>query len=78
MTGMSRRRPTRVSDQLRQAIEAADESRYRISKATGISAPVLCRFVHSDCGLSLANIDKLCLHLGLELKPVRPSRRKGK
>lgn len=78
MPYMSIRRPTTVSDQLRQAIEAANVSRYQISKDVGISAPVLCRFVHSDCGLSLANIDKLCTYLGLELRPVRKTKQKGR
>lgn len=60
-----------ASETLRQAIKQCGESRYSISKATGISASVLSRFVASGGQLRTENFDKLCKHLGLVLKPVR-------
>ncbi|MDX2146875.1 MAG: helix-turn-helix transcriptional regulator [Planctomycetota bacterium] len=56
-----------VTDQLRQAVEQCGQTRYAISKATGIPASVLSRFVASGRGLRSENFDKLCTHLGLVL-----------
>jgi DNA-binding Xre family transcriptional regulator len=61
------RKSPSLIDQIRAAVLAADESRYKISKATGISQGNLCNFVHGKTGLSLANIDRLCAHLKLRL-----------
>jgi len=55
------------SEVLRDALENAPESRYRISKLTGVSESLLCRFVQGERGLSLSNLDLLCQHLGLRL-----------
>lgn len=56
-----------LTDQIRAAVLAADESRYKISKATGISQGNLSNFVHGKCGLSLRNIDRLCARLKLRI-----------
>ncbi len=60
-----------VSEQLREAIEASGHSRYALTKATGVAASVLSRFVASGRGLRSHNIDALCAYLGLELHQVR-------
>ena len=64
------------SDQLRGAVLRAPQSRYEISKATGISEGNLSRFVHGTAGLSLNSLDRLCDYLGLRV--VGPKRGKGK
>ena len=56
-----------VTDQLRRAVEGRGQTRYAISKATGIPASVLSRFVASGKGLRSENMDRLCTHLGLVL-----------
>jgi hypothetical protein len=56
-----------VTDQLRRTVEGCGQTRYAISKATGIPASVLSRFVVSGRGLRSENIDRLCAYLGLEL-----------
>ncbi len=56
-----------VTDQLRRAVQDCGETRYSISKTTGIPASVLSRFVASGAGLRSENIDLLCAHLGLVL-----------
>ena len=57
-----------VSEQLRQAIQRCSKTRYRISRETGIDQATLSRFVHNrTAGLTLANVDKLCKSIGLEL-----------
>ncbi len=57
-----------IGDQLRQAIEASNLSRYRISQQTGIPASALCRFIKSESGLSLDSINKLGTLLNLTIK----------
>jgi flagellin-specific chaperone FliS len=54
-------------DQLRTAVLNAEETRYRISKATGISESILSRFVHGEAGLSMENVNRLCDYLCLKL-----------
>jgi len=56
-----------ISEQLRQAVMTAPESRYHISKATGISQGQLSRFVNHGSRLTLNTVDLLAAHLGLEL-----------
>ena len=67
-----------VTDQLRRAVEGCGQTRYAISKATGIPASVLSRFVAGGRGLRSANIDLLCAYLGLELKAKAGKTRKEK
>ena len=72
---------TSLSDQLRQFIETADVSRYRISQQTGISQSLLSRFMHGTAGLSVDSLDKLGEALELRLiKTPKPAvkRRKEK
>ncbi len=57
-----------MTKQLIQAIEDSGESRYAIHKATGIDQGQLSKFVHGERGLSLETVDRLCAHLGLELR----------
>ena len=64
------------SEQLRQAIDQDERSRYRISMETGIPQGQLSRFMHDKGGLSLRSIDLLCECLGLELS--RDGRRPSK
>lgn len=56
-----------VTEQLRRAVVECGQTRYQISKATGVSASVLSRFVASGQGLRGENLDKLCTYLGLVL-----------
>jgi len=55
------------SEQLRQAIDQDERSRYRISMQTGIPQGQLSRFMHSKGGLSLRSVDLLCGCLALVL-----------
>jgi len=69
-----------VTDTLRKAVETCGQSRYAISKATGVPASVLSRFVASGRGLRSENIDRLSDYLGLGLmeKARKRSTRKGR
>ena len=69
-SSMARRQP--FSDQLRAAVLNAKVTRYRISKATGISESILSRFVRGEAGLSMEYVDRLADYLQLRL--VGPNR----
>ena len=62
--------------QLAKAIEESGQTRYQISKATGIDQAVLCRIATgSGTGsCSTKTLDVLCEYLGLEL--VQKKRKK--
>jgi hypothetical protein len=67
-----------VTEQLRQAVERSGQTRYAISKATGIPASVLSRFVADGRGLRSESIDRLCAYLGLVLTAKPGGARKGR
>lgn len=64
-----------VLDEIRKAIEASGESRYRLWKATGISQSHLSRLMRGEAGLSVENLEHLAEALGLEII-IRPAKRK--
>ena len=70
-------KPIGFIDQIRQAIDDCGESRYAISKATGVSQASLCRFVNRQLGLSMDAIDSLADYLNLYVA-VRGKRTKGR
>lgn len=57
--------------QLRQAIRDSGLTIYRLAKDSGVSQPVLSRFVNGKRGITLATASKLAEALGLELRPKR-------
>jgi hypothetical protein len=63
-----------LTEQLRRAIATSGETRYAISKATGVGQDTLCRFVNGERGLSMEAMNALGQYLGLEL--VRKQRRR--
>lgn len=59
-----------ISEQLRAAIEAADDTYYRIAKDAEVDWGTLQRFVDGRRpNIRIDTIDKLCEYLGLELRP---------
>ncbi len=64
-----------MTETLRHALENCGESRYAVSKATGIPNSTLWRFVTEGRALRGENIDILSAYLGLELRPVRRTRK---
>ena len=70
-----RYRSHKIEPVLRAAIERAAESRYRISKITGISAATLCRFVKGQRSLSLQSIEALMDFFGLDITQEKRSKR---
>ena len=56
---------TKLTDQMRQIIDNCGQTRYAISKATGISEPTLARLVSGERFLSPDALDTLGEYLGL-------------
>ncbi|NQU21052.1 MAG: helix-turn-helix transcriptional regulator [Candidatus Nealsonbacteria bacterium] len=76
---MARKRPKRLSDQLRQIVVKCGKSRYQIGKETGIDESALSRFVHGERGLSMAAMDRLGMCLGLQIVTgSRTTKKKGR
>ncbi|RLS30087.1 MAG: XRE family transcriptional regulator [Planctomycetota bacterium] len=67
-----------IIDQLRQAIESADVSRYEIARQTGVAQQTLSKFVLRERGISLAGLDAVAEYLGLELVKRSKSKRPTK
>ncbi len=65
----------KLSEQVRQAIDACGKTRYQISKDTGIDQATLCRFMGGKGGLSIPILDRLGEYLGLR---IVADRAKGK
>ena len=69
-----------ILEAIAKAIEKSGKSRYQISKETGIDQAVLCRIATGSgtgsCSTKTADI--LCKYFGLELKPKKPKKKKGK
>jgi plasmid maintenance system antidote protein VapI len=77
-SGMARK-PKLISEQLREAMLAADVSRYRIAKDIGVTEALLSRFMNGVAGLGQETIDKIGEYLGLELVQAdKPKARKAK
>jgi transcriptional regulator with XRE-family HTH domain len=65
-----------LSEQLRAHIEAAEITRYRLSKNTGVTQASLSRFMSGHRGLQLSAVDAIAKELGLELiRPEKPNRK---
>jgi ribosome-binding protein aMBF1 (putative translation factor) len=61
---------------MRKAMETSGQSRYRISKETGIAESVLSRFANGKAVLTVETAERLADHLGLEIV-LRPKRGRG-
>jgi hypothetical protein len=59
----------KFSDQIRRAVDASGQSRYRICKALGLAEATMSRFMNGHGGLSMACLDDLADLLDLNLAP---------
>lgn len=66
-----------VTAVLREALETCGQTRYAVSKATGIPESTLSRFVHGK-PLRGENIDRLCAYLSMELRKAGGKPAKGR
>jgi hypothetical protein len=63
-----KQKQTKLSEQVRQAIDTCGKTRYQISQDTGIDQATLCRFMGDKGGLSIPVLDTLGEYLKLEIK----------
>ncbi len=54
---MKKKKKTKISDQIRDAIESADVTRYRISVETGINEATLSRFMNGTGGMTVETLE---------------------
>jgi ribosome-binding protein aMBF1 (putative translation factor) len=70
---------SKLTDQLRAAIDASGMSRYAVAKTIGLDQSTLSRFMSGKAGLSVETIDKLGTLLGLQLVTTKkPEKGKGR
>lgn len=67
-----------ITEQVRRAILASGKTRYQIFKETGITQPILSRFIHGERGLSMESLDAIGQCLGLTVQTVRKPKGKGR
>ena len=66
------KKQSKLSDQIRQAIEACGKTRYKVSQDTGIDQATLCRFMGGKGGLSIPILDTLGQYLRLRIVADKP------
>jgi hypothetical protein len=76
-TRMAKKRPMKLTDQLRQAIEDCGLTRYEIAKQTGIDESALAKFYNGHRGLSMKALNALGEFLQLKVTLGRKSEQKG-
>jgi transcriptional regulator with XRE-family HTH domain len=67
-----------MTKQIQDAIRATGLPLLEFARRSGVSQPQLYRFMNNSRTLTLPVVEKLCETLGLELKPVRKPKSKGK
>jgi transcriptional regulator with XRE-family HTH domain len=69
---MTKKKHVKLTDQLRQAIDASGLTRYEIAKRTGIDESALAKFYNGQRGLSMRALNALgeCLDLKIVLGQV--------
>ena len=75
---MAKQRSNKLTDQIRQAIDASGVTRYRIAVDTGIDESALAKFYNGHRGLSFENLDRLSEYLKLRIVMDRKPKPKGK
>ena len=70
-------RRSKLSDEVRRAIDASGMSRYRICKELGMDQATMSRFMNGKSGLLLEDLDALAALLDLHVITGKPRRKKG-
>jgi transcriptional regulator with XRE-family HTH domain len=67
-----------LAEAIRQAVAASGRTQADIAAQAKVSAPELSRFIRGERSMNSRAVERLCEVLGLELRPVRKPKRKGK
>ncbi len=59
---------------IKKALNNIGKSVNSLAKESGVSQPILQRFLSGQRGLTLETAEKLCVFLDLELKPKLPEK----
>jgi len=67
----------KLSDQVRQAVNASGMTRYRICKTLGMGESTMSRFMTGTGGLSMENLDALAdlLDMNITVGKPRPTKK---
>jgi transcriptional regulator with XRE-family HTH domain len=57
----------RLSDRIREAVDASGLSRYAICKAIGLNQGAMSRFMSGKSGMSLDSLDRIAEFIGIEV-----------
>ena len=68
---------TKLLDAMRRALRDCEQSRYALSKQTGIAQSQLSRFLAGGAGLNHENIEKLADAMGFEIVLRRKGGKRG-
>jgi hypothetical protein len=68
---------TKLSDEIRQAVDGSGRSRYAICKELGILQSGFSRFMNGKGGLTMARLDDLAVLLDLHLATDEQPKKKG-
>jgi transcriptional regulator with XRE-family HTH domain len=60
----------KLSDQIRDAIEASPMSRYAICKEIGFSQSTMSRFINGETGISMDVLDRVADIIGMNITTV--------
>jgi len=63
-----------LSDDLRGAITGSGKTVYAVAKESGVSHPVLGRFLRGERGINIETADKLAKYFKLRLTPDSPQK----
>ncbi len=69
---MGKRRSTKLSDQVRHAIDESGQTRYQIAKGAAIDESALAKFYNGHRGLSTNALDRIGEYLNLEITRAKP------
>jgi transcriptional regulator with XRE-family HTH domain len=71
------KRRIKLSDQIRQAVDASGMSRYRLCKMVGMAESTMSRFMSGQGGLSMEYLDALADLLDLHIAAGKRPKEKG-
>jgi plasmid maintenance system antidote protein VapI len=67
---------TPFSEEIREAVRRSERTGYDVAKAMNVAPSTLHRFVHGQCGLALALLDRLAEAIDLHVV-IGTKRKKG-